>query len=343
MLQSLVQHLSESLWYLLPQNTNRPTKTKNKTHTWTLKKETDWEASPGHLPARQVTMRPLHWIPIEGFPIDDGCIKHRDSSKVEVIQSLLLSEIQNAQTWQSSTTTLSLKHRECPRDETSREERGNNLKRKKELISQQSSVVWSWWTRKTMHQVYSFDTQSSTNRSSCKLSFNRSCALTWKKIAKQRKQDRRKRRRPPPNLSNLRADPIHRREKRRPRSMYLLCAKNTKLRASWASSSLLFSYFHAVLLRIASTSSSSSFLDGHNKRTRKLKWQRVECDSWQNTWVVERTNLVSLCQVFSILVARCSRTTNDLPVSSCFARRYPALFLGTCRWDHLVREASKDR
>jgi hypothetical protein len=193
-----------------------------------------------------------------------------------------------------------------------------------------------------MHEVYSFDTQSSTNRSCCKLSFNRSCALTWKKIAKQRKQDRRKRRRPPPNLSNLRADPMHGRKKRWPRSMYLLCAKNTKLRASWASSSLLFSYFHAVLLRIASTS-SSSFLDGHNKRTRKLQRQRVECDSWSNTCVVERTNLVSLWQVFSLLVARRSRTTNDLPVSSCFARRYSALFLGTCRWDHLVREASKDR
>ncbi len=68
MLQSLVQHLWESLWYLLPQNTNTPTKTKNKTHTWTLKKETDWEAYPGHLPARQVTMKPLHWsIQWSGF------------------------------------------------------------------------------------------------------------------------------------------------------------------------------------------------------------------------------------------------------------------------------------
>ncbi len=64
MLQSLVQHLWESLWYLLPQNTNTPThqqrlRTK---HIHGLKKqETDWEASPGHLPARQMTMWPLHW------------------------------------------------------------------------------------------------------------------------------------------------------------------------------------------------------------------------------------------------------------------------------------------
>jgi hypothetical protein len=168
-----------------------------------------------------------------------------------------------------------------------------------------------------MHQVYSFDTQSSTNRSCCKLSFNRSCALTWKKIAKQRKQDRRKRRGPPPNLSNLRADPMHTEERNDGRVVCTCCAQK---RASWASSSLLFSYFHDVLLRIASTS-SSSLLDGHNKRTRKLKWQHVECDSWQNTCVVERTNLVSLWQVF--LTSRGPLLTHDERPSCLFLFRAP--------------------
>jgi hypothetical protein len=50
----------------------------------------DYETSP--------LVYSMERIPIEGFPIDDGCIKHSDSSKVEVTQSLLLSEIQNTQT-----------------------------------------------------------------------------------------------------------------------------------------------------------------------------------------------------------------------------------------------------